>query len=144
MITIGIVGSRRRDSDADFEAVECAFAKIWRPGDEIVSGGCPKGADSFAEDIASVTPGGPHFIPLHIHYPDQSKLDPVLLKKNRRAAYAQINYARNTLIARDAEVLIACVAPDRQGGTEDTIRKFCRKYQMTEAALVAAGKLILV
>jgi len=30
---------------------------------------------------------------------------------------------RNTLIAKDCTVLIACVAEDRTGGTEDTIKK---------------------
>jgi hypothetical protein len=28
--------------------------------------------------------------------------------------------------ARDADVLIACAAPDRKGGTEDTIRKYLK------------------
>ena len=36
-------------------------------------------------------------------------------------------FTRNTDIARDADVLIACVAKDRTGGTEDTIRKW-RKF----------------
>jgi hypothetical protein len=32
-------------------------------------------------------------------------------------------FLRNTDIAKDADVLIAVVAADRTGGTEDTIRK---------------------
>jgi len=31
--------------------------------------------------------------------------------------------ARNTLIANNCDILIACVSPDRTGGTEDTIKK---------------------
>jgi len=35
-------------------------------------------------------------------------------------------FIRNTYIARDSDVLIACVADDRIGGTEDTIRKYLK------------------
>src|SRR5258708_1678550 len=51
-ITIGIVGSRRRNTFADFELVEEAFRHIYEPGDHLVSGGCPQGADRFCEMIA--------------------------------------------------------------------------------------------
>jgi hypothetical protein len=73
-----------------------------------------------------------------IFLPDKSKLDTVLLEKAPRAAYAKINYARNTQIAEKVSVLIACVASDRKGGTEDTIRKFQHKR------LAAVQQLILV
>jgi len=147
--TIGIVGSRRRNSEEDYRAVEAAFAKIWKPGDNIVSGGCKKGADSFIHKLAEVGCGYVE------HLPDESKLDPELLEVNPRAAYAEINYARNTLIANDADFLIACVAADRQGGTEDTIKKFLKKtfslsskgrtpYKVLETAAVNTGRLILV
>ncbi len=66
------------------------------------------------------------------------------MEKNPRAAYAVINYARNKLIARDADVLIACVAEDRKGGTEDTIKHFCKKLGKSEKQLIAEGKLVLV
>ena len=35
-------------------------------------------------------------------------------------------FVRNGDIAKDSDVLIACVAPDRTGGTEDTIKKFLK------------------
>lgn len=107
MKIIGIVGSRRRNSKEDFQAVEKAFLAIYEEGDEIVSGGCPKGADSFAEYLASK-----HQVPIKIHY----------AKWNRYGNIA--GFMRNSDIAIEADILIACVAEDREGGTEDTIQKF--------------------
>jgi len=105
---IGIVGSRRRDSSKDYKAVENAlFAEL--KGIEkalIVSGGCPKGGDRFAEMAASK-----HGISIRIYYP----------KWHRYGRIA--GFMRNTLIAEDCDVLIACVHKDRKGGTEDTIKK---------------------
>jgi len=107
-MTIGIVGSRRRDSIKDYDLVEAQFKLLYSPGDNrLVSGGCPKGGDQFAEMIATK-----YSIPILIHYAEW--------KKFGRSA----GFQRNGLIARDADVLIACVAPDRTGGTEDTIKKF--------------------
>lgn len=101
----------------------------------IVSGGCKQGGDRFAE-ILSVKFDCPKII----HYPDKSKLDTELLKVNSRAAYTKINYARNALVARDAkDYLIACVAPDRKGGTEDTIKRWKKLHPE-----LPEGRLILV
>lgn len=132
--TIGIVGSRRRNSSKDFLQVLTAFNMVYNPGDEIVSGGCPEGADNFAELIAKQMP-----CPIIIHYPNKQNLDQVLLKKAPRAAYAKINYARNELIAKDAFVLIACVADDRKGGTENTIKHFKKKPDYSEENLIIVG-----
>jgi hypothetical protein len=121
MKRIGIIGSRRRDGLVDLEACRKVFLSVYQEGDIVVSGGCPKGGDRFAEIFIKE-----YNIPADrviIHYPDKSKLDPEKLKKNPRWAYAEINYARNTLIARDSDVLICVVASDRTGGTEDTIKK---------------------
>lgn len=118
-MVIGIVGSRRRNSNKDFIKVKEALVSVYRRGDTLVSGGCPKGADRFAEIIACTAS-----IPIQVHYPDRNKLDPKLPK---RVAFAKINYDRNTLIAQDADILIACVASDRKGGTEDTIKKFLKR-----------------
>ena len=60
----------------------------------------------FAEIIAKQS--GSSII---IHYPDW----------NTHGKSA--GFIRNTLIAEDCDVLIACVAEDRKGGTEDTIKK---------------------
>ncbi len=143
--TIGIIGSRRRDTDEDYRLVLRDFLSIYQFGDRIVSGGCSKGGDRFAEHIANYFE-----IPIVIHYPNKSKLDPKLLEVNPRAAYAAINYDRNWLIAQDADILIACVAKDRKGGTEDTVKKFCRKFPKqgqrltTEQELINQGRLVLV
>ena len=137
--TIGIIGSRRRDSGPDYEKTRAAFLHVWSPGDGIVSGGCPHGGDHFAEMLAQL-----YQVPLRIHWPNKSKLDPVLMKKNPQDAYAVICYARNALIARDADVMIAVVAPDRKGGTENTLKTFRKRLGKTEAELIAEGKLYLV
>lgn len=122
MIKIGIVGSRRRNSSSDFYDVLDALNSLRNqkelgPKDiTLISGGCPLGADRFAEKIAKE-----QGINIIIHYPDKSKL-----KSNSRWGWAEINHARNTLIAQDSDILIACVAEDRKGGTEDTIKKFLK------------------
>lgn len=117
---IGIIGTRRRDSQKDFDALSKVFFQVYKLGDVIVSGGCPKGGDRFAEVLAKVTSMKPV-----IFYPEKENLDPDLVAKGLlRAAYAKINYARNTLIAEKSDILLALVAPDRKGGTEDTIKKF--------------------
>ena len=107
--TIGIVGTRRRDSHHDYLKTLCKFKQIYKPGDRIVSGGCPEGGDRFAEKIAKDMQ-----IPILIHYAAWNRLG------------KGAGFLRNTDIAEDADVLIAVVAPDRTGGTEDTIRKFLR------------------
>ena len=50
---IGIIGSRRRDSQKDFELVEKAFLTIYEEGDTICSGLCSRGADRFAVILAN-------------------------------------------------------------------------------------------
>ena len=117
MKVIGIVGSRRRNEPADF--IDCwnAFLKVFEPGDKIVSGGCTTGGDRFAELIAekfdlTQTNGG------LIIFPADWK------KYGKRAGFL-----RNTDIANTADVLIAVVASDRKGGTEDTIRKASKLHK---------------
>ena len=107
---IGIIGSRRRNTASDQHATIRAFDRVYEPGDTIVSGGCPRGGDHFAEYIAQT-----RHIPITIHRAHWDTLG--------RGA----GFARNTDIARDADILIACVASDRAGGTEDTIRKFLKR-----------------
>ena len=46
---------------------------------ELVSGGCKKGADNFAETIAKTL-----CIPIKIHHPNKKDLDKDLMKKNSR------------------------------------------------------------
>lgn len=103
---IGIVGSRRRDTDNDYRLLVKMFDSIYVEGDTIVSGGCPKGADRMADDLAMA-----YGTSITTHYP-RAKL-------GTPDAY----FERNTLIARDCDVLIALCTDDRKGGTEDTVRK---------------------
>src|SRR6187549_2426675 len=101
-IVIGIVGSRRRNSANDLVLTCVALDKVFQPGDRLVSGGCPKGGDSFAESIAKS-----RGLTITIHYPDW----------NGKAGKAA-GFVRNTFIAQDCDILIALVADDRTGGTE--------------------------
>ena len=107
MKTIGIIGTRRRDTDDDFLLTEKAFLKVRQSGDRICSGLCPKGGDRFAVMLAKM-------------YNIPTLWFPADWEKHGRAA----GFIRNTDIAHESDVLIACVAIDRTGGTEDTITKF--------------------
>jgi hypothetical protein len=149
---IGIIGARNRNTIEDFYLVYDKFFEIYSPGDAIISGGCTKGGDKFAEMITVGQLYRPRttkrdayisnflsvgvftyknfssmkektaddLIPIVIYYPDKSLLPP----NPDKSDFARINYARNTLIAQDSDILIACVSPDRKGGTEDTIKKY--------------------
>ena len=106
---IGIIGSRRRNTEEDLQKVTEAFHKLKEEYKDvsIISGGATKGGDRFAEIIACLEK-----IPIKIYYPDWEK-------------YGRIaGFNRNTDIAKESDILIACVSPDRTGGAEDTIRKF--------------------
>lgn len=108
MKTIGIVGSRRRNSRNDYCLIAGALEK--EASDQIVrivSGGCKEGGDRFAEVIAR-----DQGLTITIHHADW-----------RGASGKFAGFARNGKIAADCDVLIACAAFDRSGGTEDAIRK---------------------
>ena len=115
MKKIGIIGSRRRDAGIDQKATREKFFEVYEDGDWIVSGGCPKGGDRFAEKIAK-----DYGIPILIFHPDWKKLG--------RAA----GIIRNGDIANESDILVACVTEDRTGGTEDTIKKFLKKQPIGE------------
>jgi hypothetical protein len=51
---------------------------------------------------------------------------------------------RNGDIAADADILIAATAPDRTGGTEDTITKWLKLHELEEEQARADHLLILV
>ena len=120
MKTIGIIGSRSRNTNEDQMAIWIEFKKFYDIGDRICSGGCPKGGDRFAELIAARIGLTKENGGLIIHYPKP------VPKGSPKYVYAKVNYERNTLIARDSDILIACVSLDRIGGTEDTIKKWKR------------------
>jgi hypothetical protein len=106
MKTIGIIGSRRRTSNKDFVQLEAKFLEIYKDGDELVSGGCASGGDAWCEILAKK-----YQVPIKIYYAQWDKLG------------KGAGFARNTYIARDADILLCVVAGDRTGGTEDTIKK---------------------
>ena len=118
MKKIGIIGSRRRNSDKDFDIVEMSFLTAYEKDSIIISGGCPKGGDRFAEDIAKKFD-----VSIRIFKPDWERFG--------RGA----GFVRNTDIAENSDVLIACVASDRKGGTEDTIEKFMKTHQEIDLIL---------
>ena len=110
MKKIIIIGSRRRDTHSDFVKVHNCFVAIYSEGDMIVSGGCKKGGDRFAEILIK-------------EFKTPKKIFEAKWRKDGKYnRYA--GFERNTLVAKFGDEVIACVAPDRRGGTEDTIRKF--------------------
>ena len=108
MKRIIIIGSRRRNTAEDYIKVKRQFFAIYKKGDIIVSGGCKKGGDKFAERIA-----------LSFNIPKRI-FKPNLEKYGSPVAF----FVRNTEVAKHGDEMIACVAKDRTGGTEDTIKKF--------------------
>lgn len=121
MKRIIIIGSRRRNEMLDFQLCEYELMSIYKEGDILVSGGCPEGGDYFAELLSA-----DYNIPIVV-WQAKWKIDGVF----RRWA----GFERNTIVANNGDVMIACVAPDRTGGTEDTIKKF-KKF-------MPKGKIIL-
>jgi len=108
---LGIVGSRRRNSLED-KAIIKKRILVLQPS-LLVSGGCPKGADKFAEELAEELG-----ISILIHYP---KLP---VKDSPKSDFVIAYYERNRMIALDSDHLVALVAEDRKGGTENTIWYF--------------------
>jgi hypothetical protein len=105
----GIVGSRRR---SDRESV-IARVEALPAGSVVVSGGA-KGPDSWAEHAAKA-----RGLETIRHEPERGK--------RTRWEATEAFYARNQKIVDDSDELIAFVAPDRKGGTEDTIRRAQKK-----------------
>ncbi len=110
MKTIGVIGTRCRDETEDFEVVFEEFRQLYEPGDSICSGLCPKGGDRFAVIISESDK----------LLQDKIIWHPANWEKHGKAA----GFIRNGDIARDSDVLIACITDDRTGGTEDTIKKW--------------------
>jgi nucleoside 2-deoxyribosyltransferase len=112
---VGVVGSRRRTDRATIEAAIAALA----PGTIVITGGA-SGPDRWAEQAAR-TRG----LEVVVHAPD---LDGVRV----RWQAAERFYARNQRVVDDSDMVIAFVAPDRTGGTEDTIRRAVRAGKPVE------------
>ena len=114
---LGIVGSRRRNSLEDKELIRQRIIEL-KP-DSLVSGGCSKGADRFAEELAIELD-----LSIEIFRPNL-KGNPTPTRYDMIKAY----YARNQQVAIASDRLIALVAPDRKGGTEHTIGVFNRIHR---------------
>lgn len=111
MIKVGIVGSRSRNTPEDKALVKSLISKQIKFFElHLVSGGCRTGADRFAEDIAVELD-----LDITIHRPD---VEPGCTKWE----YARACFERNTLIAEDSDVIIACWDVISRG-TKDTIDK---------------------
>ena len=139
-MNIGIIGSRKRTDRSDVIDLVNTLSDFIDDDITLVSGGCKKGGDAFAEFIANVCD-----IPIIIHNPDGEEYDRLVADGvPERVAYARVAYARNGLIARDSDILIALVSPDRKGGTEDTIKKFLKKLTSSEKDAILNKRLIII
>jgi hypothetical protein len=105
-VRIGIIGSRRR---TDREAVESCIAEL-APETVVITGGA-RGPDRWAEEAARA-----RGLTVTVHKPD-------LQGTRSRWQAADRYHARNLRIVDDSDRIVAFVAPDRTGGTEDTIRR---------------------
>ena len=153
MIKIGIVGSRRRNSTQDAISLERVFVNTLT--DELgVYFGDIDFLESGLRDITIVTgdcdEGGDHFA-VYLSHIYKCKLDVKRIidpetgeemdfKNHRWFDYntmVKIFYKRNEEIAKeDLDYLIALVAPDRKGGTENTIKYFKRYHKDWEEKLI--------
>ena len=120
MKTIGIVGTRRRNSQEDFLEVEKMFLRFYEIGDVICSGLCPLGADRFAVILQE------KYNTKYIWFPGYGD------------KYAK--FERNTSIAQRSDILIARVHPDRKGGTEDTVKKFLKIHKRPDKLYLVCDK----
>ena len=112
---LGIIGSRSRNLDRDrllvFEFVKERLTMVGHDELIIISGGCPEGADQFAEQAADL-----YGCSCTVHYP--LKYPPAVTRHEA----VQRFYRRNLKIVRDSETILALVNPGRTGGTEHTLR----------------------
>lgn len=140
---IGMVGSRRRDALGDFLAAREAFNKIYNPGDTLVSGGCPQGGDRFAELLAINIVKTLSVDELFLLGVNSRKRiietlhAPIKIHRANWKIGRHAGFVRNTDIAQDAEVLIALLARDRTGGTEDTVKKFVKIHKASRRLILA-------
>lgn len=107
-LRVGIVGSRRR---LDKELIVALVDALSVMDVKIISGGC-KGVDTWAVDRAKQNE-----LPNREYSPDFSGFSELSYKEK-----CQRYFDRNRLIAKNSDIVFAFVAPDRKGGSENTIR----------------------
>ena len=105
-MNIGIVGSRRWKNRAAIESL----VKTLPPNTTVVSGGA-RGVDSWAAEFSRK-----RGLKVKEFLPDLPS------NGNPRWEYTKAYHARNRQIAEYSHVVYAFVAPDRKGGTENTIK----------------------
>jgi hypothetical protein len=112
--TAGVVGSRRRNNLNDRRIVLrlVEWLLTTRKHVSLASGGCPQGADAFAEEAARVLQPNVDITVFNI---DKTGV-------STRWDFTKRAYERNRLIAQNSDELFALVAEDRTGGTENTIK----------------------
>ncbi len=107
---VAIVGSRSRTDRQTVDRLVAGF-----PADTVlVSGGAP-GPDTWAEEAAKQ-----YGLKIHVFRPDLAGV--------RSQGQATRRYhRRNQLIVDMADEMVALVAPNRRGGTENAVRRAGRK-----------------
>jgi hypothetical protein len=134
MKKIGIIGTRKRNIRTDYIIVRDQFFEIYEEGDWIVSGHCPTGGDAFAEKIAY-----DYGIPILLFPP----------KKHTRVEF----FARNTLVAKNSDIIIACVINPYEpldqilkrtsGGSEDTLKEFKKECFINEVRPILEERILI-
>lgn len=116
---VGIIGARSRNEFHDKTKIRTTLLDILQRNaiETIISGGAKKGGDRFAEELAKE-----FGLPTQIFYPK---------------TYTTPGYlARNVLIAKNSNLLVACVDPEfntieqilnsKTGGTNFTVKEFLK------------------
>ena len=126
---VGIIGTRSRNEDCDKAEILTVLQDILQRNviTTIVSGGAKKGGDRFAEDLAEEFE-----LPTQIFYP----------KTFTTPGYL----ARNVLIAKHSDILVACIDPEfntieqimksKTGGTNFTVKEFLKHHSKKQLYLV--------
>lgn len=111
-LKIGIVGSRSRNSQKDKNRIRRLLSVQINKGRELmlISGGCSRGADRFAEELA---------VEFRL---EMTVFPPAVEGQTSKQEYAIAAFIRNTLIAENCHMLLA-VWDGNSKGTKDTINK---------------------
>ena len=136
---VGIVGSRRRNSQKDREILSYEVYKLnlIEKISKIVTGDCNEGADKTARDICEGTEGIEPDIKRIKNPETGEEMDFNNHPWFEYYIMTHIFYARNEEIAKEPlDYLIALVSPDRKGGTENTIKHFKRHHKDWEKKLI--------
>ena len=137
---IGIIGSRRRNTEKDKTKliIELMLIEDKQEGiiTKIVTGDCDEGGDKFAREIADT-----YRYELEVkHIIDPETGEEMDFKNHRWFDYktiCNIFYKRDEEIAKeDMDYLLALVSPYRTGGTEKTIKYFKRHHADWEDKLI--------